>query len=299
MTAVENVELPMVLANTITAERRRRRAKDLLDKVGMGKRLDHHPPELSGGEQQRVTIARALANNPELLLLDEPTGDLDTVNSDRVMRLLLDLNSDGVTMIMVTHDVTLKHYAHRVVHMLDGKIVKTERINPDTRRLVGLSSRCNRSISLQLKWSLSSRQHVQSLLAKDESQNHAGARATGHDEGNNHQGKDKRGASEARLRVSSTVGAATKTVVKRPWTYREYGAIDIESDEYLEGATPKSVRRRSDSSEGGGGGGGYTAPSPMQVKGIGRGLGSMRKSSVQSISGIEVNAVPSRSSFLK
>lgn len=87
-----------------------------------GHRLDHFPSQLSGGEQQRVTIARALANRPELLLLDEPTGDLDSKNSEIVMKLLVDLNAkEGVTMVMVTHDVGLKQYANRVIRMVDGK----------------------------------------------------------------------------------------------------------------------------------------------------------------------------------
>jgi putative ABC transport system ATP-binding protein len=90
--------------------------------VCAGHRLDHFPSQLSGGEQQRVTIARALANRPELLLLDEPTGDLDSKNSEIVMKLLVDLNAkEGVTMVMVTHDVGLKQYANRVIRMVDGK----------------------------------------------------------------------------------------------------------------------------------------------------------------------------------
>ncbi|RKO95294.1 ABC transporter-like protein, partial [Caulochytrium protostelioides] len=87
----------------------------------------HYPHKLSGGEQQRVTIARAIANSPKVLLLDEPTGDLDTVNTRRVMALLHNLNREQkMTMIMVTHDVSLKHFAHRVVYMRDGKVARIE-----------------------------------------------------------------------------------------------------------------------------------------------------------------------------
>lgn len=122
MTAQENVEMPMILAGASVATRKRRAAA-LLKSVGMGGRLGHTPSQLSGGEQQRVTIARALANKPEILLLDEPTGDLDTVNEDNVMRFLVDLNEmENVTMIMVTHEMSLRAYAHRVIHMLDGKV---------------------------------------------------------------------------------------------------------------------------------------------------------------------------------
>jgi energy-coupling factor transporter ATP-binding protein EcfA2 len=107
----------------------RSRATSLLRRVGMGERLDHVPSQMSGGEQQRVTIARALANRPALLLLDEPTGDLDTVNAHLVMKLLTDLNrEENVACVLVTHDVTLKAYAHRVVHMLDGKISRVETV---------------------------------------------------------------------------------------------------------------------------------------------------------------------------
>jgi len=84
------------------------------------------PSQLSGGEQQRVTIARAMANNPDILLLDEPTGDLDTINTAVVMKLLLDLNREGITLVMVTHDVGLKMFSDRVVWMRDGKIQRIE-----------------------------------------------------------------------------------------------------------------------------------------------------------------------------
>ena len=130
LTALENVELPMLLSATPALPSARTfRAAQLLSRVGMAERLDHTPSQMSGGEQQRVTIARALANQPELLLLDEPTGDLDLHNSLIVMKLLTDLNkSKGVTCVMVTHDIALKAYAHRVVHMLDGRISRVEEI---------------------------------------------------------------------------------------------------------------------------------------------------------------------------
>eukprot|EP00158_Paraphelidium_tribonemae_P002579 Partr_v1_DN25490_c0_g1_i11_m53657 putative (ABC) transporter len=104
-----------------------------LKHVGLSHRLDHYPSQLSGGEQQRVTIARAIANQPELLLLDEPTGDLDTMNSYKVLDLLVQLNKEGMTMIMVTHDMYLKNFANRVVWMRDGKISKVEDIDPVIR----------------------------------------------------------------------------------------------------------------------------------------------------------------------
>eukprot|EP01090_Pellita_catalonica_P002512 TRINITY_DN12089_c0_g1_i2.p1 TRINITY_DN12089_c0_g1~~TRINITY_DN12089_c0_g1_i2.p1 ORF type:complete len:311 (+),score=40.34 TRINITY_DN12089_c0_g1_i2:26-958(+) len=118
LTAIENVMLPMILAGKYTRKKRKQRAKKLLERVGMGDRLNHVPSQLSGGEQQRVTIARSIANEPEVLLLDEPTGDLDTVNSMIVMKLLTDLHhNDGLTLIMVTHELGLKNFADRVVWM--------------------------------------------------------------------------------------------------------------------------------------------------------------------------------------
>lgn len=130
LTALENVELPMLLsASPALPSARTFRAAQLLSRVGMAERLDHTPSQMSGGEQQRVTIARSLANEPELLLLDEPTGDLDSHNSQIVIKLLTDLNkTKGVTCVMVTHDIALKAYAHRVVHMLDGRISRVEEI---------------------------------------------------------------------------------------------------------------------------------------------------------------------------
>ena len=122
MTAEENVSLPQILAGDRSRQSIARRSQELLSRVGLQARMDHLPSQLSGGEQQRVTIARAIANRPELLLLDEPTGDLDTVNGSIILSLLLQLNRhEGITALMVTHDQQLKHYAHRVVHMVDGK----------------------------------------------------------------------------------------------------------------------------------------------------------------------------------
>jgi len=134
MNAVENVELPMILDGRLTSQQMRTRAMNLLDQVGMSNRATSLPSQLSGGEQQRVTISRAVANQPDLLLLDEPTGDLDTRNSNIVVDLLVNLNrKERMTMVLVTHDVSLKNFAHRVVHMLDGKISRIEEIPQETR----------------------------------------------------------------------------------------------------------------------------------------------------------------------
>jgi len=134
LTALENVELPMILMGGKSRDEIRRRATELLAKVGLKHRMDHFPNQLSGGEQQRVTIARALANNPKVLLLDEPTGDLDTKNTDIVLDLLVELNrKDGITMIMVTHDVGLKNFADRIIWMRDGKIQRIEIVPKDKK----------------------------------------------------------------------------------------------------------------------------------------------------------------------
>ena len=122
LTAIENVELPMAEAGQGKAERRSR-ARELLTYVGLGQRIGHRPTELSGGEQQRVAIARALANKPELLLADEPTGELDARTGTEVISLFGQLNRDGTTLIVVTHDEDLARAARRVVHMRDGVIV--------------------------------------------------------------------------------------------------------------------------------------------------------------------------------
>lgn len=125
LSARENVELPMAEARIPKAERRHRTA-ELLAYVGLGARWRHRPSELSGGEQQRVAIARALANRPALLLADEPTGELDAKTGADVIALLEQLNADGTTIVVVTHDEELARTARRVVHMRDGLIVADE-----------------------------------------------------------------------------------------------------------------------------------------------------------------------------
>jgi putative ABC transport system ATP-binding protein len=123
-TARQNVELPMAIAG-LSMEERQKRAEELLETVGLRERMNHKPAELSGGEQQRVAIARALANNPHFLLMDEPTGNIDSKNAYEIIQLVKGLNEEkGVTIIMVTHDQRLAAEAKRTVHMLDGLIVK-------------------------------------------------------------------------------------------------------------------------------------------------------------------------------
>ncbi|CUG94191.1 ABC transporter, putative [Bodo saltans] len=135
MTSIENVSLPMIVLGERSRDEIRERAIALLKEVGLGHRLDHYPSMLSGGEQQRVTIARALANDPQMLLLDEPTGDLDSKNTDLIMKILLRLNIERrITMVMVTHDVYMKQYAHRVLYLRDGKVHRIETIDKDVRQ---------------------------------------------------------------------------------------------------------------------------------------------------------------------
>jgi putative ABC transport system ATP-binding protein len=123
MSAIENVELPLVYAGIFRRERRRR-AQDALDRVGLAGRLHHFPNQLSGGEQQRVVIARAMVNDPALILADEPTGALDTRTSDEIMSLFADLHRDGRTIILVTHAAEVAERAERLITLHDGRIVE-------------------------------------------------------------------------------------------------------------------------------------------------------------------------------
>lgn len=126
-TAVENVALPLLFAGVAKRERRQR-ALGVLDKVGLSPRREHRPSELSGGEQQRVAIARALINQPDVLLADEPTGNLDSRTSEEIVRVLADLNkSQALTVVMVSHEERLlREFSSHLIHLQDGEIVKRE-----------------------------------------------------------------------------------------------------------------------------------------------------------------------------
>lgn len=126
LTAAENVMLPMVFQN-IDAEIRKKRALELLDMVELEERVDHKPTELSGGQQQRVAIARALANKPDVLLADEPTGNLDTATGETVLTFLKKLHKkEKMTIVLVTHDSSLARHANRIEYLIDGKIIKKQ-----------------------------------------------------------------------------------------------------------------------------------------------------------------------------
>ncbi len=126
LTALENVALPMWFSG-VSRSRRMRRARELLELVGLGHRVHHKPSEMSGGEQQRVAIARALANEPEIILADEPTGNLDTSSGMEVVRLLEELNAQGKTLVVVTHDTQFGRRARMRVKMRDGQVLEVER----------------------------------------------------------------------------------------------------------------------------------------------------------------------------
>ncbi len=128
LSALENIELPMIFRKA-EAEERKKRAERLLEIVGLEDVADRKPVEMSGGQQQRVAIARALANNPEILLCDEPTGNLDSKTGEQVMEILSRLREEGVTVVLVTHDESLKRYAERVVRLRDGRIVDVSSVS--------------------------------------------------------------------------------------------------------------------------------------------------------------------------
>lgn len=129
LSAIENVELPMIYAG-ITAKQRREQAQRMLEKLGMGQRGHHKPSELSGGQQQRVAIARALAISPSLILADEPTGALDSKTGIEVLELIQELNQQGNTIVLITHDNHIADHAKRVVTLRDGEIIKDVRNQP-------------------------------------------------------------------------------------------------------------------------------------------------------------------------
>jgi len=125
--ALENVELPMLYTpKMLRGSEQRSKARRALDTVGLAERAGHHPNQLSGGQQQRVAIARALANEPALVLADEPTGNLDTQTSIEIMGVFQKLNDQGITVVMVTHEIDIAHYTKRMIVMRDGRIVTDE-----------------------------------------------------------------------------------------------------------------------------------------------------------------------------
>ena len=137
--AQENVELPMFYSKPLIPLREQRaRAKAALQRVGLGDRLGHHPSQLSGGQQQRIAIARALVNEPELVLADEPTGNLDSRTSIEIMGFFQELNDSGITIVMVTHELDIASYCKRIVVMRDGEVLSDrrngERRNADAER---------------------------------------------------------------------------------------------------------------------------------------------------------------------
>ncbi|NPD46620.1 MULTISPECIES: ABC transporter ATP-binding protein [unclassified Lentimicrobium] len=121
----ENVELPLIYLK-MSASERKRRVEEVLQRMKIGHRIKHYPQQLSGGQQQRVAIARAVVANPDLVLADEPTGNLDTKNGLEVMNLLTELNQEGATIIMVTHSDRDAGFAHRTINLLDGQVITEE-----------------------------------------------------------------------------------------------------------------------------------------------------------------------------
>ena len=127
--AVANVELPLVYGD---GRNRRKRALDALERVGLAERANHKPTELSGGEQQRVAIARALVNNPAVILADEPTGNLDSVVTDEIVSIFRHLNQEGITVVLVTHEMDIAEQTRRIIRLYDGKVVSDEKITQTT-----------------------------------------------------------------------------------------------------------------------------------------------------------------------
>lgn len=127
MNLLENVELPMTYAG-VSKKQRRERALAALDKVGLSDRVKHRPNEISGGQKQRVAIARAIVNDPAVIMADEPTGNLDTKSSVEIMRIFQDLNNEGATVIMVTHEPDIAKHCKRVVRFRDGEIISDETV---------------------------------------------------------------------------------------------------------------------------------------------------------------------------
>ena len=123
--AFANVELPLIYSG---GGQKRKRTMEALERVGLAARAKHKPTELSGGEQQRVAIARALVNNPALILADEPTGNLDTVATAEIVSIFRELNRDGITVVIVTHEADIANQTQRIIRLLDGKVISDEKV---------------------------------------------------------------------------------------------------------------------------------------------------------------------------
>ena len=128
-TAISNVELPLLYGGV---RQRHKQAMEALERVGLAGRANHRPTELSGGEQQRVAIARALVNNPSLILADEPTGNLDSVSTEQIISVFCNLNEEGITVILVTHEMDVAEQTRRIIRLHDGKIISDEKVTKPT-----------------------------------------------------------------------------------------------------------------------------------------------------------------------
>ncbi len=129
LTVLDNVMLPLVYAG-VSLNERKKRATAALDKVGLADRVNHRPNEISGGQKQRVAIARAIVNEPAVILADEPTGNLDSTTAEEIMRIFQELNRDGSTIVMVTHEREIAEYTKKIIHLRDGQLIDEEEITP-------------------------------------------------------------------------------------------------------------------------------------------------------------------------
>ena len=127
--ALSNVELPLIYS---ASRNKRKQAMEALERVGLGARAKHKPTELSGGEQQRVAIARALVNNPDIILADEPSGNLDSVSTDQIISIFCNLNQEGITVVLVTHEMDIAEKTQRIIRLYDGKVISDERVAQTT-----------------------------------------------------------------------------------------------------------------------------------------------------------------------